>query len=420
MTTKRQTEVLIVGGGVIGCAVAYYLSREGVAVTVVEKGRLGSGCSYGNAGWLVPSDITPLPAPGLIGQAARWLGDPDSPLYVKPRFDFEMFGWLAQFLSHANRRHMLRSAPRLAALQNLSLRLLKEFVNEYGAQSIAFEAKGVVYACNTETALATVLEESQLAAEYGVAFRSLSRKDIRTVEPALGRSMVGGVLYETDCHVEPLATVQQLARAASRYGAVMKPQTEVFGFERSGCRVRAVRTTRGRLTAGRVVLCTGSWTPLLTRKLGFPVPVQAGKGYALIVASPRPMPQRPLMLVEKKIAVTPRQNTLRLCGTMELAGLDESVTFRRVTAIERGAREFLCLPTPLEPVEIWRGLRPCTPDGLPLLGPAPGFDNLFVAAGHAMIGLSTAAGTGRVIADLCLDRQPPLDLRPFALSRFCR
>ena len=413
-----KPDVVIVGGGVIGCACAYFLTGRGVSVTVIEKGEVGHGCSYGNAGWIVPSHSLPLPMPGTLRQATRWLFQPDSPLYIKPRLDLDLIRWLTRFLSCATHRHLRHAVPVLAGLSRHSLDLFQDFVAAHGAEPIHFRQAGLLFACNSQKGLVKAREELEVVREAGVSGRELDADELRNKQPALTGPLTGGVWYESEAHAEPLATVEKLAELAARQGASIVPHTEVLNAETSSNTIKALHTSRGRIEGDRFVFAAGSWTPGLVSSLKLRVPIQAGKGYALIVEPFSPQLTIPTALVEKRIGLTPRDGSVRLAGTMELAGLDESITPRRVEAIIRGAREFVNLPDPPKIHETWRGLRPCTPDGIPVIGPPKGWNNLVIAAGHAMLGLTMSMATGEMVADLCTGATPALDPAPFRPSRF--
>ena len=414
-----KTDVLIIGGGVIGTACAYYLTQRDVRVTLIDKGPIGFGCSYGNAGLIVPSHGLPLPMPGAVRQALGWMFRPDSPLYIKPRLSWELARWLFRFLRSANERHLHYAAEVLVELARHSLALFETLGETEGvAEEIGFEKRGALYVCNSHGALDAVRHEMELVGSLGVPGRAVDAAELRQMQPALTGPIVGGTWFEHEAHAEPLKVVQTLARLAEERGATILPWTEVIDVQRRGRQIEAIRTTRGRLVADEYVLATGSWTPPLAHALKLRVPIQPGKGYALIVEPWSTSPTVPLFLVEPKVAVTPRAGSIRLAGTMELAGLDEKISTRRADAIARGARLFLNLPDPPAVTETWRGLRPCTPDGLPVIGRTPQCENLVLAAGHAMLGLTLSTGTGQLVADLITNQQPRINPQPFSATRF--
>jgi D-amino-acid dehydrogenase len=238
------------------------------------------------------------------------------------------------------------------------------------------------------------------------------------MEPNVLPAVVGGVYFPGDAHVDPGEFTVQVARLAERRGARVLPSTEVLDFETAGRRITAVATTRGTLHAEQVVLAAGAWSAGLARQLGVRLPIEAAKGYSITVPRPEGAPARPLLLSEAKVAVTPLGERLRLAGTLELAGLDLSINRRRVEAVRRAPERYLRCQTGGEPLEIWRGLRPCTPDGLPLLGRPRAWENLVVATGHAMKGICLGPVTGRLVAGLLGGGEPDFDLAPLHPDRF--
>lgn len=246
----------------------------------------------------------------------------------------------------------------------------------------------------------------------------LDAEGVRRLEPAVEGEIEGGVYYPEEAHLQPLAAVQAIAERARRSGVCFGSGVEVFDFDVSGSRVREVMTTRGRISAGEVILATGAWSMSLARRLDLRIPVLGGKGYSMMVRAPSPAPRIPMMILERKVAVTPYGDELRLAGTLELVDGDHSISPRRVASIHRGAASVLALPEAGPVDRVWRGLRPCTPDGLPIIGRAPSLENLFIATGHQMLGVQTGPATGRLAADLVLGREPTFDPAPFRPERF--
>jgi D-amino-acid dehydrogenase len=410
-------DVLVVGGGVIGAAIALELARSGARVALAERDEIGRGCSYGNAGWLTPSLATPLPAPGVVRKALRWMLDPESPLYIKPAPSLALFDWLLRFALSARREKFERGTAALVSLSRWSLEAYEKLDRELGG-SFGFERRGLVVVAQSPEGYRYAQEEVALVSRFGVEGQLLDENGVRAEEPAVRGAIEGGAFFPHEAHVEPFEVVRAMASHAEKLGAVLLDRTEVFGFDRTGGKLEAALTTRGRLRADRYVLAAGAWSRQLGQQLGLKIPVLGGKGYAVVVkGSPNP-PRRPIKLVEKRIAITPRRESLRLAGTLELVDSDRGISPRRVEAILRGSREVLNLPEPVEIVEIWRGLRPCTPDGLPIIGFVPRYPNLLVATGHQMLGLHTAPATGRLVADLLVGAKPEFDPAVFRPDRF--
>lgn len=414
--TPDERDVLVVGAGVVGMACALELARGGARVTVIDKGEVGHGCSYGNAGWLTPCFATPLPAPGMIGKALRWLFDPESPLYIQPRLS--SLGWLLRFLRATGERRFRAGTAALTALSTASFTAYERMAADEDA--FAFRRDGLLVACETDDGWASARQELAIAQDNGIAGEALDADAARAREPAIAGPLRGGVFYPDEATAEPLAVVQTLARLAAAAGADIRPGVEVYDFDVAGGRVAAVRTTRGTLAADVVVLATGAWSRPLARRLRLRLPVLGGKGYAVIVPRFEPAPARPVMLLERKIAVTPRpgSSTVRFAGTLELVDGDFGVSPRRVAAILRGAREMFRVPAEAPVAEVWRGLRPCTPDGLPIIGFARAPRNVFVLTGHQMLGLHTAPASGKLAAELVLGRTPSFDAAPYRADRF--
>jgi D-amino-acid dehydrogenase len=409
--------VLIVGAGIVGASTALELARRGAGVTVVDRGGVGGGCSHGNAGWLTPCFAFPLAAPGVLSTGLRWLLDPDSPLYITPSLGIEGLRWVGRFAMASTAARFERGMRALVALSKHSLEAYAALDREYPG-AFGFSRTGLLMVAQTQDGLAHAKESARLVERHGIAARVLDAAGVRELEPAVSGPVAGGVFFPGEAHCEPRAAVETTARAAEAAGARFLTDTEVVDFERSGSRIAGVLTTRGRLEADRYVLATGSWSKALARRLDLRLPVLGGKGYAVVVPTFPGAPRLPIKVLERRIAITPRDGSVRLAGTLELVDGDESITTRRVEAIVRGSRTVLNLPDPVEFVDLWRGLRPCAPDGMPVIGFAPGVDNLLLATGHQMCGLHAAPGTGRLAADLLTGSPPTFDPAPFRADRF--
>lgn len=414
-----RTDVLVIGGGVIGVCSAYYLAERGCQVTLIDQGDIASGCSYGNAGLIVPSHIVPLAAPGALASGLRWLLDPASPFYIKPRLDWDFIVWLLKFTARCTPAHVQRS---LSVLRDLGCASRALFDQLAPLVDCGFETRGVLNLFNTQEAFGLGIEEAQLLNLHGLRTQILDATAVRAMEPAAGPGVVGGLCYTTDAHFTPHRFVRGLAARLEDQNVSIQTRTRVLGFEKRDGRIRAVHTSRGDLEPDTVILAAGSWSPSLVRNLHLSIPIQAAKGYSLTAKRPAASPAMPLLLDEARVAVTPMMSpsgpTLRLGGTLELAGLDLSINLRRVNAILRAARKYLIGLEQIDKVEVWAGLRPCTPDGLPILGRAPACSNLIVASGHAMLGMSLGPITGKLVAQTACGERPDLDLKPFRLERF--
>ena len=414
---KQKTDVVVVGGGIVGLSVAAELASRGAQVTVLEKNLIGHGCSYGNAGWMTPCFAMPLPMPGLFFKSLKWLANPESPLYIKPSPSFLLMNWLTRFLWAMNEKQAQAAIEALVVLSKESLLGYEKLAQQY--PEIHFEKKGLLMVGQSDEGVAAAVEEMDLVRPHQIPGKKLSADEVRHLEPSVTGPIKGGVYFPDEAHAEPLKVVQALQKKAESFGAKILTGIEFQEFENdtSGKAMKA-KTVQGEFFADKFVLATGSWSTQLARKLRVSVPLLGGKGYALIIPKPQTQPKHPLMLVEKKIAITPRENSLRIAGTLELVNQDFSITQRRVKAIEKGAREFLTLPEKLEIQELWAGLRPCSPDGVPLIGAVKGMENLYLACGHQMLGLQSGFGTGKLVADLILQGKSDLDRPVYRTDRF--
>lgn len=409
---NRTADVAIVGGGAVGLWAAHALRQRGRDVVVIDRGAIGAACSLGNAGYVSPSHVVPLAAPGVVTQGLRWLLDPESPFYVRPRFDLDLFRWLWRFVRASTSAHVRRAGPVLA---DLGLRSVAQYAALADRLDFGFERSGLLMLHRNADTNRTLVAHARRA---GLEVEVLDADAVQALEPAAAPGL-GGVFFPQDAVLDPEQMTRALHRHLASNGVRFVPHTAVTGFDVHEGRIRALETSGGAWTADEVVLAAGSWTPELGRQLGLRVPVQPAKGYSVTVTLDGG-PRLPVLLTEAKVAVTPLPGgRLRFAGTLELAGLDASVDERRVRAILRAVPTYLRLDAvETDPSEAWVGFRPCTPDGLPLIGRAPTVDNLTVATGHAMLGITLAPVTGDLVAALVTGAPPPFDPTPFRLGRF--
>jgi D-amino-acid dehydrogenase len=411
-----RADTLIVGAGCIGVCSAYFLAEKGAQVVVVDQGQIGGACSYGNAGIVAPSHIVPLAAPGALTRGIKWMFDPESPLYIKARSNWALFSWLWRFGVACRRAPMLKTMAVLRSWTRSSAALYEELGATYGL-NFSLKHKGSLALYRSAANLDAAIEELQLLEEHGIPSKVLNYAGLREIEPNVHRHVAGGIYFPEDLHLNPFQFVCQLASHARDKGAQFLTSTEVLGFEVSQGTVTKVRTTRGDFAADHVVLAAGSWSSRLAEELGLTLPIQPAKGYSITVKSVERDESIPLLLSERKVAVTPMGGVLRFAGTLELTGLDFSINQRRVRAIQRAVGEYLDGIDKCELVEIWRGLRPLTPDGLPIVGRSRLWKNLIIATGHGMQGLALGPITGKIVAQLVLNETPCIDLAGLTQER---
>lgn len=395
----RRADVIVIGAGVVGLSVAYYASLKGAKVFVLEKGETGSGSSSGNAGLVVPSYFEPLPGPGVIGEAFKHLLSPEGFFGIRPRLDPSFLCWLARFARSCNRRNFEARCRILAKLNDEALRAHLELA-EMGGQEYAFSQKGLLFLYLNEARLKEARERASRAAGFGLRTEIITGDAVRRAEPTAGDRVVGGVRYFSDAGLNPLLFLEWLARRACAAGALITTQCEVYGFRTSGKRLRSVLTTKGEFQGDQVVLAAGAWLKNLGKLLGLKLPVEGGKGISQTFYGSCWSVEQPLILDEHHVAVSPLPGALRVTGLLELAGTDLTLSQRRVRGIRHAACLYLPALRTMEPDEIWRGLRPCTPDGFPLVGRLSPWINVFVAGGHDTKGMSLGPLTGQYLSRL--------------------
>jgi len=407
------TDILIVGAGVIGTCAAYELVKAGHSVRLVDQGDVCAGSSYGNAGLIVPSHCVPLSEPGIVKQGLKWMLDPESPFYIKPRLNRDLASWLWKFNRSCTEQHVARSVPVLREMHLGSLKRYEAFSEHL---DFSYEQKGSFYACNTESGFEHKQADARIAGRAGIRTEVLGPDEIAKLIPETPLSAVGGVFYPEDGHLQPAQFVRALAQDAEASGLRLQSNSQVLGFESSGHRVDGVRTTRGTFSADTLILAAGSWSPMVAQGLGLSLPIQPAKGYSITFKRSENCPSLPIMMTESKVGVTPMADTFRFAGTLELAGLDMTINQRRVDSILNAMPSYFpeMSADRMELIEVWRGLRPCTPDGLPLLGRAEAYDNLVIGAGHATIGISLGPESGRILK--CIVRGEPTGYDAAALS----
>jgi D-amino-acid dehydrogenase len=415
----QETDALIIGGGAIGICCAHYLNESGKDVLVVEKNDICAGSSYGNAGLIVPSYSIPLAAPGVLYQGLKWMLQPQSPFYIKPRLNRKLLAWLWLFRGACNYRHVRQSIPVLHGLHSASLNLFDELADLEGLD-FALEKRGLLELFKTRKGFENGIKEAHLIKKFGIQNEILEKDKLRNYLGETRTSAVGGAFLPHDAHLVPDLFVNQMARHFEKKGGHIRTACEVLDFKSSGRKVTGVKTTRGEILTQNVIIAGGAWSAELARKLQLDLPMQPAKGYSISFKRPTVYPSLPLALAEARVVLTPMADLLRLAGTLELAGYDESIDLTRVKAILDTVRVYL--PEldldSLELVEIWRGLRPCSPDGLPYIGRMPRYDNAILATGHGMLGISLAPITGQIVSRIATRQTPEFNLAPLSAERF--
>src|SRR5579864_2927703 len=413
-----MTRVTIVGGGVAGLCTAYYLRHQGAEVIVLERNRIGSGASAGNAGWLCPAQVGPLPEPGLAAHGLSELTRPDSPLYFAPTHAPRMIPWLVRFARNCNARAYRRGVEALGRLGRRTF----ELIEQLEADGVSFELhrRGLVLAAEDPAPVAAFLAglAPMRALGYRIPERPLSGDAVRELEPLLSEVITAGALIDEHWHVNPMTLVGGLADRLREMGTQIEEGIGVIELRRDRGAIR-LRTTAGEHEAGAVVLAAGAWTPALTGNLGFRLPLEAGKGYSFELEADE-MPRHSIELVGPYVVLTPFAERLRVAGTMEFSGVNRRLNERRIDTMRRGAAR--ALPSlRFDRIEHrWTGMRPIVPDGLPVIDRVPGQEDVYLATAYSMLGMTLAAPAGEARARQILTGTRPPELEPFRADRFGR
>jgi D-amino-acid dehydrogenase len=410
---------IVVGGGVIGGLAADHLGRTGWAVTVLDRGAFGAGCSHGNCGYVCPSHALPLAVPGAVWDSFKTLFQKNSPLKLRPLPVLSRLGWFLNFARKCNQIDMLKAAKGVSALLNSSRRLYDQFLTEENV-ACDWEAKGLLFVFRSKATFDHYAETDELLrTEFHLPAKRFDAKAVLDLEPALmPGSAAGGYLYETDGHLRSDRFMAELKRVLVSKGVQIVENSEVTGLKMDGGKAVAVNTASGDRPADAVVFATGAWTPKLNTVLGCKVPIVPGKGYSITTSRPKVCPAFPLIFEEHRVAVTPFASGFRIGSTMEFAGYDDRLNRDRLQLLRDGAAAYLREPAGDSVQEEWWGWRPMVYDGNPVIDFAPAASNVVIAAGHGMLGLSQATGTGKLVAELLNGEKPHLDANAYSLKRF--
>ncbi len=410
--------VVVIGGGVIGAMSAWNLSQAGCDVTIVERDRFGAACSHGNCGYVSPSHILPLTRPGQVRASMREMMKRNSTFAIKPRLSASCLNWFWRFARRCNKRDMLESARGRHELLQSSKRLYQELVTNEQIDC-EWQERGILFVFDTPAGFESYRQtDEMLRNEFGVGATPYDGKQLVEVEPALKPGLGGAWHYEGDCHLRPDKLMSALRQKLEQRGVTFYEQTPVDKFVTEQGVATAIAGNGQTIEADKFVVATGAWTPFLNQHLGVKIPIEPGKGYSLTMPTPMRMPKIPIIFEDAHVAITPMEDKYRIGSTMEFVGYDTSINPRRLELLKTAAEKYLHDPycDPIE--EEWYGWRPMTWDGKPVIDRSPALQNVWIAAGHNMLGISLATGTGRLVRELMLGEQPHVDPAHYAIARF--
>ena len=409
--------ITIIGGGIIGLACAHYLMNEGARVRIIEKNEVGSGASHGNCGLLYFTDIIPLCSPGAVSKETLRTLCGTSPLYIKPEMDFNRFFWLLKFASHCRYTHYRKASIEKYEILTYSLNLFDQ-IFAAGDIQCDFEKKGILSVFKNPKNLDGFQATNDFLSRFNLGYKRLDRDDTLDLEPALSADIAGSWYNEIDQHLKPDRLVKAWKDKLVAKGLVIVENCEVSGFHIHSRKVKTIRTSQGQFASDAFVLAAGAWSAPVAEHLNLLLPVQPGKGYSITMDRPDPCPEIPCMLYERNMVVTPWKSGYRLGGTMEFSGYGTGLNPRRLKKLLDGAGAYMKAPAGDLCLEEWASLRPMTYDDMPIIDRSPDHDNLVIATGHGMLGLTLATGTGKLVSDMLLEKKTEISATPYRITRF--
>lgn len=415
-----KQHVCIIGGGIVGACCAYFLNRSGFRVTIVDADRFGYGCSRGNCGFVSPSHVLPIAVPGIVGNTLKSMLSRKSPFYIKPRIDPALWSWLFRFWRRCNEKDMLESARVKHALLQSSFELYEKFMDEESVEC-DWEHRGLLFVYKDQKHFEEYAKTDRLIQDrFGVESRPLSGKQLTEFEPAIKPGVAGAWLYESDAHLRSDLLMKSFRDLLVERGVEIQEHCEFLRFVPRGNdsrRAETMETSKGLVDADCFVLATGALTPRFQKQIGCKVPIQPGKGYSITMARPALCPSTPMIFEQHRVAITPFRSGYRIGSTMELAGYDSSINRSRLDLLRESAALYLHEPE-CAPVEFeWYGWRPLTYDDLPIIDHAPRWENVLVAAGHGMLGLSMGMSTGKMIDEIIRGESTHIDRNWVSFNR---
>jgi D-amino-acid dehydrogenase len=409
--------VVVIGGGVIGLCSAYYLAIDGHRVTVIDQSAMDFGASYVNAGYVSPSHIIPLAAPGVVKQGLKWMFDPASPLFIKPKLEKDFLEWAWAFNKSCSQENVNQSIKAIKELSLLSSDLFSEIKTSEGF-TFQLENKGLLMLCQTGAMLQKELAVAKIASAEGLQVREVSLSELKKMEPNVKIDVLGAVHYQCDWHSTPHEFMKELKEKLENLGVAFYRNEKVEDLLVSDRKINEIITTNHHFKADEYILSAGSWSNLLSKKLQIKIPLQAGKGYRINSYAQTHI-SMPAILAEAKVAVTPMNGFTRYSGTMEINGINHDISPVRVEAIARAVKRYYpeTVVSDIEKAEAACGLRPVTPDGRPYIGKSKKCKNLTIAAGHAMMGWSMSTGTGKLVGEIISNKKTSIDVAAFHPDR---
>lgn len=408
---------VVLGSGIQGLSAAYYLAEAGHQVTIIDPHREYQGASWVNAGYLTPSHIITIANPKTLANGIKWMFRSDSPFYMKPRLSPDFVRWLWEFYRSSTPKKVADAIGPIEQINLFSKECYETLHQSLKMGAFQLDQRGLLMLYKTAAAEKSETAVALRAQSDGLGVSFLDRQGLDRIQPGIHAGVKGAIHYTCDAHTTPPEIMTLLMDHLKKKG-VCWVEASLDRWEVSNNQIKAVHTKTKAFAADYFVVAAGVWSKDLLKRAGIRLSLEAGKGYSMDVHRPHPI-KYPAILMEPKCAITPMEGWARFAGTMELSGNNHRIRPERVKAIASAVRAYyenFELNTS-EMQQARCGLRPLSPDGLPLIGPTKKYPNLMVATGHAMMGWSLGPGTGKLIQQ-CIDQEPTsIDLKPFDPNR---
>lgn len=414
---KTRSDIIVIGAGIVGLSSAYYLARSGHSVIVLEKSDGSDSASYGNAGYICPSHFIALSSPGIVAKGIRWMLNPESPFYIKPRLSLSLAKWGWQFLKHANQKHVDNTKRLLADMSIMSLDLHREIIGEANSN---IDYSGIMMHCVTEAAMKHERDLAAMAQDLGITANILDIDQLNQLDPEVSHAGVGAVHFPDDAFTNPRLTMNRLKELLTELNVTIHHDQEVIDFHTKANKISRVITNHADYEADNIILATGSYTAPILRLIGSNLLLEAGKGYSVDYFDGPSLPKYAHILIEARVAITPMNKFLRLAGTMEFGGINHNINPRRVAGYLKSIANYFpdIRYDNVKNLPVWAGLRPCSPDGLPYVGRDKKYNNLVIAAGHAMLGFTLGPVTGKLVSEIIEGKPTSLNIEQLATDRY--
>ena len=411
--------VVVVGAGMVGIACAHYLTEAGYRVTVIDRSTIAGACSEGNLGYICPSHVLPLTEPGAIGTAMRSFFDSEAAFRFAPRLSLAFWNWMWQFVRRCTRRQMITAGTHLKAILDMSIEEYRGLFAANTALDSEWWESGLLQVARTESGMRELAEKDRfLSKHFSLSARRIEGPDLPDFDPAIKAGLAGAYYYDDDGLIRPDLLSRSWSDYLKQNGVRFVENCSLTGIEKAGSAVSSIQTAHGSLSADHFVFAVGAWSARLSDQLGCRIPVEPGKGYSVTMTRPGVCPKYPMLFPEHNVGVTPFADSYRLGSMMEFVGFDTSIPAARIQQLKESAAPYLVEPYTNIVKDTWYGWRPMTWDSLPIIGRTPRLENAWLATGHNMLGISLAAGTGRLIAEMLQGQVPVIDTAAFSPGRF--